>query len=67
MATDALQPLLTLLSKIGSIAVHVDEFLSPHGHTADKHAIEELLRDPEVIEWLEAMRRYALVPEKRDA
>lgn len=67
MATDPMQPPLTLLSKIGSIAVHVDEFLSPRGHTADKHAIEDLLRDPEVIGWLEAMRHCALVPEKRDA
>lgn len=67
MATDPLAPSPTLLCKVGSIAVHVDEFLSPYGHPVDRQAIEDLLRDPEVIEWLEAMRHCALVPEKRNA
>jgi hypothetical protein len=67
MATDPLAPSPTLLCKIGSIAVHTDEFLSPYGHPYDKAAIEDLLKDPEVVEWLTAMRHCALVPEKRNA
>lgn len=67
MATDTLNPPPSLLCKVGSLAVHIDEFLSPDGHPCDKMAIEDLLADPEVKEWLEAMRREALVPEKRNA
>lgn len=60
---DPLKPSVSLLSKIGSIAVHIEEFLSPGGHAFDKVAIEQLLQDPEVREWLQAMKVY--LPAKR--
>jgi hypothetical protein len=61
-----LEPGLTLLCKLGSIAVHTDEFLSPHGHVVDHAALHGLLKDREVQLWLKAMRELALLPEKRN-
>lgn len=62
---DTLKPQVTLLVKLGSIAVHADEFLSPGGHEFDHVALHLLLRDPEVVEWLAEMDRMAMVPKKR--
>lgn len=59
-------PDMTLLCKLGSIAVHAEELLSPHGHEFDKAALDSLMRDPQVVEWLAGMRAAALVPEKRN-
>ncbi len=61
----ALQPRAALLAKVGSILVHIDEMISDDGHHFDKAAIEALLRDTEVNDWLEAMARMSLVPLKR--
>lgn len=58
-------PAVTLLIKLGSIAVHVDELLSPDGRNIDKLALEPLLRDPEVTAWLQQMDRLAYLPVKR--
>lgn len=58
-------PAETLMVKLGSIAVHVEEMLSPQGHAFDKIALEQLLRDREVKEWLAAMDAMALIPKKR--
>ena len=63
--SDALKPTPALLCKIGSIIVHVDEFLSPHGHPFDHTAMQLLLDDPEVKEWLKEMNRLAMIPRKR--
>jgi len=59
-------PTISLLVKLGSIAVHVDELLSPHGHTFDKDAIRSLLSDDEVKEWLGKMDKAAFLPKKRN-
>ena len=59
------QPPLTLLVKLGSIAVHAQEHLGPKGHAFDKAALETLLADEEVLAWLAAMDKLALVPKKR--
>jgi hypothetical protein len=56
---------LTLAVKLGSIAVHVDEFLSPHGHEFDKHALRTLIEDGEVKAWLQQMDALAMIPKKR--
>lgn len=61
----ALAPPLSLLCKLGSIAVHVEEALSPDGRDADRVAIQALLADGEVQEWLAAMDAAALLPLKR--
>ena len=62
---DCLKPELAILVKLGSIAVHVEELLSPQGHEFDKTALEQLLNDPEVQEWIEQMTSMALLPVKR--
>ena len=54
-----------LLVKLGSIVVHTEEYLSPNGHELDQVAITSLLADPEVVNWLKAMRRLSLLPLKR--
>lgn len=61
-----LNPAPQLLTKLGSIVVHVEEMLSPHGHAVDKLAIEPLLRDSDVQHWLRQMQELALVPVKRN-
>jgi hypothetical protein len=54
-----------LLAKLGSVIVHVEECLSPTGHAFDLAAINSLIEDPEVQEFLKEMRLLALLPEKR--
>jgi hypothetical protein len=63
--TQTLKPELTLLVKLGSIAVHADEMLSPNSHQFDVAAMQTLLEDLEVKEWLKEMQKMALVPVKR--
>lgn len=65
--SNPLQPSPALLVKLGSIAVHVDEFLSPDGHDFDRIAIVQLLQDPEVKEWVKQMTGMAMLPVKRKA
>jgi len=60
-----MHPSFSLLSKLGSIAVHAEELLSPGGHQFDKAALDGLLADPEVIAWMDEMRKEALLPVKR--
>lgn len=62
---DPLKPSVALLIKLGSIAVHVDELLSPKGHEYDKAAIKTLLSDSEVTEWIAKMDKMAFLPVKR--
>ena len=62
---DPLKPALSLLVKLGSIAVHVDEMLSPKGHEFDRHALGSLLQDHEVTEWLASMEKSSFIPKKR--
>jgi hypothetical protein len=61
----ALTPSPTLLVKLGSIAVHVDEFFSSKGNYLDRVAIIQLLDDPEIVAWLAEMGKLALLPVKR--
>ncbi len=56
---------LSLQMKLGSIAVHAEEMLSPSGHHFDRTVLEGLLKDPEVVEWLALMDASALIPKKR--
>lgn len=64
---NCLMPQATLLCKLGAIAVHADEMLSPGGHQFDEIALRQLLVDPEVNEWLAGMRTLTLITEKRNA
>jgi hypothetical protein len=63
--TDVLKPSLSLLVKLGSIAVHTEEMLSKDGHAFDRHALDTALNDPEVLEWRKGMDKLALIPRKR--
>lgn len=58
------KPSMTLLCKLGSIIVHVDEFLSPDGHHLDLGEVKVLIADPDVQQWLKDMG--PLVPKKRN-
>ena len=49
--------------KLGSLAVHIEEFLSPGGHDFDKTQIEVMLDDQEIKQWLKDMG--PLLPLKR--
>lgn len=64
--SDPFTPNPGLLAKLGSIAVHAEEMISPAGHIYDKAALETVLVDPEVTEWLDDMRAMAMLPVKRD-
>lgn len=62
---DPLKPSTRLLIKLGSIAVHADEMLSPKGHAFDRIALDSLLKDEEVCVWVSEMTKLALLPVKR--
>lgn len=62
-----LEPSASVLSKLGSIAVHVQEMLEPGAHSFDVEALKGLIADPEVKRWCWAMDEMALLPVKRDA
>lgn len=61
--SNPLKPDLSLLCKLGSIAIHVEEMLSEKGHGFDRIALQGCLKDREVQEWLKAMGVY--LPLKR--
>jgi hypothetical protein len=63
--TDPFSPNAALLAKLGSAIVHAEEMLEPLGHGFDKIALQSVIADPEVQEWLDAMRALALLPVKR--
>lgn len=63
--SDPLKPSVSLLVKIGSIAVHADEILSPSAHSFDRHALQTLFDDEEVKTWLGQMNKMAMLPVKR--
>lgn len=64
-AANPLKPSPSLLVKLGSIAVHVEELASPTGHHFDKIALASLLNDPEVKDWIAQMNAMAMLPVKR--
>lgn len=56
-----------LLAKLGSIVGHVQELRSPYGNeTFDGGAIDGLLKDPQVVQWLADMRALSLIPQPRN-
>lgn len=64
---DPLKPSPALLIAIGSLVAHYEELTSPHGHPADKVAIDSLRNHPDVKEWFDEMSRKAFLPVKRDS
>lgn len=65
MGLNVLKPNATTLIKLGSIAVHAEELLSPLGHHFDLSTLQALLEDEEIKEWLAGMNKLALLPVKR--
>ncbi|MGH3053359.1 MAG: hypothetical protein ACRDL7_00085 [Gaiellaceae bacterium] len=63
MESDPCAPSLSLLSKLGSIVVHAEEFFSPKGHGFDRDVLMILLADADVQAWIRAMGVY--LPVKR--
>ncbi len=61
----ALSPSASVLIKLGSLAIHVEEGMGPRGHPYDVVAIQGILADPELQEWLKEMDSMALLPLKR--
>ncbi len=59
---DPLKPSASVLSKLGSAIVHAQESLSPDGRPVDRQEFEQILKDPEVDEWMEGMTKLALLP-----
>jgi hypothetical protein len=62
---DIEHPPLSLLMKLGSIAVHIEEAMSKKAHVFDVVAMQSLLGDSEVKEWLELMDQKGFLPKKR--
>ena len=60
---DPMKPSVILLCKLGSIAVHTEEALSPNGHPYDFEAVNLLLADVEVQDWIKEMGVF--LPKKR--
>jgi hypothetical protein len=58
--SELLKPGLSLLVKLGRIAVHTEETLSPEGHAFDTVAINQLIDDPEVKTWIRGMKELLL-------
>jgi hypothetical protein len=54
-----------LAAKLGSILVHVEEGRSSAGHAFDWLAVDALMADAAVLEWIRALQKIALVPLKR--
>ena len=60
-----LKPSATLLCKLGSMAVHLDEWRGDGGVQIDYTTAMLILDDPEVYEWLSDMTELGLLPLKR--
>jgi hypothetical protein len=63
---DPLKPSMGLLSKLGSLVIHAEELAGPGGHQFDSVSFNVTLGDPEVVEWMDQMRKMALLPVKRE-
>ncbi len=62
---EILKPTPQLLIKLGSIIVHYKEYLSPDGHALDLDAINALMDDEDVKEWMAGMDKMAFLPKMR--
>lgn len=61
-----LQPSVSVGILLASLAVHVEELMSPTGNAEfDGVAIRGILANPEVKAYLDTLRPLSLLPEKR--
>lgn len=63
-STDPMSPSPALLCKLGSVIVHLEEFLDT-GHAFDREAAKTAREDPEVEEWMGQMSSMGMLPVKR--
>ncbi len=63
--SNVLKPSVGLVCKLGRIVIHAEEFLSPNGPEFDGAALDALLHDGEVKEWMAIMQKMAFLPLKR--
>jgi hypothetical protein len=56
---------LSVLVKLASLAVHVEEYFSAGCHQFDKTAIDQLLADPEIRDWIAKMTEKEMLLVKR--
>lgn len=64
--TAIIHPPMAVLVALGSLAVHIEEYLSKDGHPNDKIAIQSLLAGAELRAFLRDMDRLAFLPKKRN-
>ena len=62
---EPLKPNTKILSRLGSLFIHVEEGLAQGGHPFDMLAIGTIIDDPEVKQWIKEMDKLALIPKKR--
>ena len=63
---DPFKPSPSLLIKLGSVIVHMEELHSKNGNVEfDLPALQTARNDPEVVEWFAAMNKMAFLPVKR--
>ena len=62
---DILKPSVSILCKLGSLFIHIEEVLSKEAHEFDIAAIKQILNDEEVKEWILEMDKLALITKKR--
>ncbi len=60
-----LKPLPSVLIKLGSLYVHIEEAFSKKAHNFDVLAMKALMDDGELKEWIKGMDKLALIPKKR--
>lgn len=65
MSIPAPDPLVSV--KLASVAVHAKELLAPGGHEFDAAAIDGLLAEQDVKDYLRQLDDMALLPKPREA
>ena len=67
--SEVLKPKPILLIKLGSLAVHMEEMIEEDFKNLkfDLPAVQNILDDPEVKEWLKQADALALLPKKRQS
>lgn len=63
---EILKPTPQLLIKLGSIITHYKEYLSPDGRALDLDAVNALMDNEDVKEWMVGMDEMAFLPKMRN-
>lgn len=63
--TNPFKPSISVLCKLGSIAVHTEEVISEKGHVFDVLALQSLFKDAELRQWFKDMNALGMLPVRR--